>query len=468
MCDRLRPLLEQPRREDGAKLSEELVEALFEEREIARQITNSLMPDLLEHICGYDCEIQCGILGALVNLSIYEESIFDAVAQQHSGPGPLRCPPEQAGKFAVSLAVCFSDAGHYDERLCENLVQQGVASMHQMSDPSSVVLLLAAMEELCHYSPDLLQAAGPALVKDLSPLTSYELIQTLHCYAFFGASNPPFYQRVLDTLAAMPLDATCQSAGRLARGLMLMPDESVRLPPGLVELLENAQDSCGPDSLGPRACPCASVEQLQEAAASQEALQHLATYGMLTAHEVLLALASLPDVAVNNMQQRQGGQADEGGGGGPNAGGGRAEAGGWDDVSPSAFLPVSIQPHNQGTPRECGSAANEAAVAVCIALSADPRTCPTPSPAAAVGASQARYRGAPVAVRLWDEVAVCSNAPDRLRGSAQAEVMGLSLCGWAVASLHQEEWIDAAGEDDEGERRVEMLRRALEEAVAQR
>lgn len=59
-----------------------------------------------------------------MNLSIYEESIFDAIAQQNSGPGPLRCPPEQAGMFAVSLAVCFSDAGHYDKLLCENLVQQ--------------------------------------------------------------------------------------------------------------------------------------------------------------------------------------------------------------------------------------------------------------------------------------------------------------------------------------------------------
>lgn len=37
--------------------------------------------------------------------------------------------------------------------------------MHQLTHPSGVVMLLAAMEELCHYSPDLLQAAGLALVK---------------------------------------------------------------------------------------------------------------------------------------------------------------------------------------------------------------------------------------------------------------------------------------------------------------
>lgn len=91
--------------------------------------------------------VQCGILGALVNLSIYEESIFDAVAQQHSGPGPLRCPPEQAGKFAVSLAVCFSDAGHYDERLCENLVQQ----VSQPSPPPGVTALVCWRGKGCAF-----------------------------------------------------------------------------------------------------------------------------------------------------------------------------------------------------------------------------------------------------------------------------------------------------------------------------
>lgn len=131
---------------------------------------------------------------------------------------------------------------------------------------------------------------------------------------------------------------------------MLMSDETVRLPPVLADLLEDAKNTCTPEVLGPRPCPSASIEQLTAAVSSPELMQQLSSFGMLTAHEVLLALASLPGVTVNNMQQQnaqasdpddessvdeaEGVEAREEGAG---------SSGDWDDVSPTAFLPVGIQ-----------------------------------------------------------------------------------------------------------------------------